>query len=251
MSNDETSNIPSITFNEEDSKLLELFKLAKSNPHLKSALVKSLLGDDLAERKHTIKALGGYNSNQMGYYNEESALKVKEIVDEMIKEKDCEFELRYSDYPGYKANTLRKKLHEGLRYLVEKLDPTQEYAKWRANIEVQAIKIKGQDIGIKFAYINEAKVRKLKFSLRKVPKEVEPGMVIISDAEWKQTILDFMDSEHQSIALTDLNLNKDDKNWINNLFTNPGDFVVKVTTVGIKINRAANWPENEPRVLIE
>ena len=217
---------------------------------LQEAVLKRLLEND-SVKTNLVKMLKiAISNSKTSYYTQEAALAIKGLVDEMIVDK-IDRQFNYSDYPTYSPSTTKQKLYMGIKYLVEHLDTEDgKYHKWREDTEIQEVKEGGVPIGILIRQAVPLHERRLpKFIARKVIDGTVSGEASKPYVKgnntanlWKTVIIEFMESDKVDIDIREVVLNQEDKDWIKNLFLDPGIFVVKVTSVRILIKKIPEYP---------
>lgn len=224
-------------------------------------LLKLVEDDPVYKRKLVDKLLGTTKSSQT-YYSHKAALSVKSIADAMMLDRQ-DREIRCQDYPRYSPETIRIRLFSGAKFLVGHMDDKEQtYAKWRSDVTIKVIEDADHNpyaIQIRFKGGNIEK-EELEFQAHVIKKEDNTKMEFVENtvdssnkADWKVLLIEVIENSiAEGMDEKDLNLSKEDIEFIRSFEVGMKDFIVRVARHRIKlIYDPENKTKIEPRILIK
>lgn len=138
------------------------------------------------------------------YYRESFALEIKFVLDEMMADPSkSDWEYKYSDFPELKKSSLKMRVWQSLKFLLDHLDPDLKYNKFREKFTITPTKT-----GVSLAYIRDRLAGR-----RFVPTKITPEVKAV---QWKIQIEEFLrDGSSEMLRLENLNLTKEEAEELN------------------------------------
>lgn len=157
-----------------------LASLLEANPEVKKAMAAALFRDKAIsptnESKAAVRLAKGV------YYREAFAKQLIPFLDRIIAT-NTDITFPYNKYPSYKPSTLRARIDQSFRYVIEHLDPDLKYLDLKAHVTISV-----EELGVSIRH--DKNVIRLHGDL--VAEDIVPREVTHT---WKQPLYDWLEIE--------------------------------------------------------
>lgn len=186
------------------------------------AQLKEFVAETIKQKKSR-RPLHTSRRSNYSYYHEVFALEVKQVLDDMIADKKDRI-WRLSSYPDLKVSSLYMRIYQGIRYLIENMDPDGIYAKYR----LEYMTLTKEKDGVRLSWLRD----------RLEGRGFKPD--IVSDREitheWKEHVERFIEqSDEKILHLKNLALTIQQVNDLQSSFEGLEGIMSVVTEREIKI----------------